>query len=182
VGSLPFVELAIAAIGDSIEGLDWKHYLGVIRKEQLVSIEFHLDRFEHIAGMALVATNEAYELTMAVKNRPNASTFTNRSLATPPRHCHREKPPSQNRLLDPVDDLQVIIRPSQMERQRKIALAEVSKIDSCLGFSLGVCNLRKLSDVTTRRCDSHIARPSTFLEFLVWIPRGLGLWCMPSLD
>jgi hypothetical protein len=66
VRSFPFVELAIASVGDPIEGLDWENNLGVIRKEQLVSIEFHLDRFEHVAGMTLVATNETYELTMAV--------------------------------------------------------------------------------------------------------------------
>jgi hypothetical protein len=66
VRSFPFVKLAIASVGDPIEGLDWENNLGVIRKEQLVSIEFHLDRFEHVAGMTLVATNETYELTMAV--------------------------------------------------------------------------------------------------------------------
>jgi hypothetical protein len=112
VGSFSFVKLAITAVGDSIEGLDWENHFGVIRKEQLVSIEFHLDRFEHIAGMAFVATNETYELTMAIENRPNASTFTDGGLATPSRHCHREQTTSQNRLLDPVDDLEVIIRPS----------------------------------------------------------------------
>jgi hypothetical protein len=182
VGSLPFVELAIATVGNSIEGLDRKNHLGVIRKEQLVSIEFHLDRFEHIAGMTLVATNETYEFTMAVEYRPNASTFTDGGLTAPSGHCHREESPSQNRLLDPVDDLQVIIRPSQMERQWKIALAEVTKVRGCLGFSLGVCNLRKLADVTACRCDSHVPRSRAFFELLVWIPRGLGCWRMPSLD
>ena len=112
VGPLPFVELAIAAVGDSIKGLDGENHLGVIRKEQLVPIEFHLDRFEHIAGMTLVATDETYELTMAVENRPNTSTFTDGGLAAPSGHCHREESPSQNGLLDPADDLQVIIRPS----------------------------------------------------------------------
>jgi hypothetical protein len=112
VRSLPFKELAIAAVGDPIEGLDWENNLGVIRKEQLVSIEFHLDRFEHVAGMTLVATNETYELTMAVENRPNASTFTDGGLATPSGHCHRKQTASQYRLLNPVDNLEVIIRPS----------------------------------------------------------------------
>jgi hypothetical protein len=112
VGSFPFVKLAITAVGDSIEGLDGENHFGVIRKEQLVSIEFHLDRFEHIAGMTLVATNETYELTMAVENRPNASTFTDGGLATPSGHCHREQSPPQYRLLNPVDNLEVIIRPS----------------------------------------------------------------------
>jgi hypothetical protein len=182
VGSFPFVKLAITAVGDSIEGLDGENHLGVIRKEQFVSVEFHLDRFEHIAGMTFVATDETYELTVAVENRPNTSTFTDGGLAAPSGHCHREESPSQNRLLDPADDFQVIIRPSQVERQRKIALAEVPKVRGCLGFSLGVCNLRKLADVTTCRCDSHVACPSTLFELLVWIPRGLGRWCMPSLD
>jgi hypothetical protein len=182
VRSFPFVELAIASVGDSIKRLNGKNNLGVIRKEQLVSIELHLDRFEHIAGMALIATNETYELSVAIENRPNASTFADGGLAATSRHCHREQSPPQYRLLNPVDNLQVIIRPSQMKRQWEIALAEVAKVRGCLGLSLGVCYLRKFTDVTACGCNSHIACSRTFFELLVWIPRRLGCWRMPSLN
>ena len=61
--------------------------------------------------MAFVATDEAYELSVAVEHRPNACAFADAGLATTARHRHREQSTSKHRLLDPTDDLQVIRRP-----------------------------------------------------------------------
>jgi len=122
--SLSLVELAVATIGNPIEGLDRKYHLRIVGQEQVVAIELGLDRFEHVACMAFVATNEAYELSVAIEHRPNACAFADAGLATTARHRHRKQSTSKNRLLDPTVDFQVIWRPWQMECLREVGFAK----------------------------------------------------------
>ena len=109
-------ELAVGSVGDSVESLDGKTDFGIVGQQQIVAVEFGLDRIEHVAGVTFVATDQTNEITIAVENRPDAGDLGDRTLATASRHCQREQPALGHGLLDLRDDFQVIRRPSQVER------------------------------------------------------------------
>ena len=77
---MSLIKLAIAAISNSIESLDWKYHLGIVGQQKFVAIEFHLDGFEHIHCVPFIAANEANEFSVAIERSPDACAFTDRGL------------------------------------------------------------------------------------------------------
>ena len=66
MGSLALEELPAAAIGNSVEALDRKNDFGIVVEQQIVSVEFHFDRIEHVHRVPFVGADQANEITMAV--------------------------------------------------------------------------------------------------------------------
>jgi hypothetical protein len=84
---------------------------------------------------------------MPVEHRPDAGAFADRGLAAATGHCHREQTAADDRFFDLADDLEMVGRPRQMERERKVGVAEVAEVRSGAFFTFGVPNVGQLADV-----------------------------------
>ena len=89
--SLAFVELALAAVRDPVETLDRVDDLGIVLEQEVVAVQFHLDRIEHVHRVAFVRTDKANEFTVTVEHGPDAGALTDGRLAAAARHRHREQ-------------------------------------------------------------------------------------------
>ncbi|MEQ8790099.1 MAG: hypothetical protein RIC55_27630 [Pirellulaceae bacterium] len=167
------VELSVAAIGDAVEALDRIYNLGIVLQQQVVAIQFHLDGIEHVHRMTFVRPDQADELAVPVEHSPDAGAFTDRRLARPARHRHREQSAAQDRLLDLADHFQMVRRPGQMERQRKVRIAKETEVRRRPRFSIRFHDFRQFADVATGDCERHVASASPFFQLLVRITVGL---------
>ena len=120
MGSLPLVELAVAAVRNSIERLDRLADLGIVGQEQFVCIKLGLDRFEHVHRMPFIGADETDEFAMTVQYGPDAGALTDRRFAAAAWHRHREQTAVQHGLLDLLQHLAMVIRPREMKRHFKL--------------------------------------------------------------
>jgi hypothetical protein len=81
---------------------------GIVGKTISRAVQLHLDRIEHLHGMAFVTADQANELAVAVEERPDAGALADRRLAAAPRHGHGEQATSQHRLFDLGQHLQMV--------------------------------------------------------------------------
>jgi hypothetical protein len=179
VGALALVELPGTAVGDAVEALDRVDDLGEILEQEVVAIEFHLDRIEHVHRVAFIRSDQADELAVTIEHGPDAGAFADRALARAARHRHRKQAAPQHRLLDPADDFQVIAGPGEVEREREVAVAEEPEVGRGPLLSLWVDDRRQLADVAPRQRQRNVAGASTLLQRLVGIaflfgPRGVA--------
>ena len=85
------MQLAFAAVGNSIQTLNRVHRFGKVVEQQVVAIQLGLDRLEHVHRVAFVATDQADKVPVTVEHGPDAGAFTDRGFSTTPRHGHREQ-------------------------------------------------------------------------------------------
>ena len=100
VSPLSTIELTAAAIGNPVEALDRKDHLRKILQEQLVAVQFRLDRLEHVHRVPFVTADQAHELAMTVEDGPDASTLTDRRLPAASGHRHGKQPAMDHCLFD----------------------------------------------------------------------------------
>jgi hypothetical protein len=147
VRPLALVELPVAAVGDAVEDLDREQRLREVLQEQVVAVELHLDGVEPVHRVPFVGADQTDELAVPVQHGPDAGALANGALAAAAGHRHREQPAAQHRLLDAGDDLQVVLRPGQVEGEREVAVAEEAEVARrpCLAFR--VLHRRQFADV-----------------------------------
>ena len=126
--------------------------------------------------MPFVRTDQADEFPVPVEHRPDAGAFADGGLAAAARHRHREQSATQHGLLDLSDHLQVVGRPRQMKRQRKVRLAEERKSVAALRLAdRGFDDFRQLADVATGRWRAPALRArARSLSVLVGV--AVGFW------
>jgi hypothetical protein len=54
VRPLALVKLTVAAVGDPVEGLDRVDHLGEVLQQEVIPVQFHLDRLQHVHRMPFV--------------------------------------------------------------------------------------------------------------------------------
>jgi hypothetical protein len=74
-----------------------------------------------------------------------------------------------NGLLYLVDDLDMVRRPSEMKRQRKVCLTKVPEVTRCTILAIWIIDLGQFTYVATGKCERCIARTRSFLHRIVWI-------------
>jgi hypothetical protein len=147
MSALALIELPVGSISDAVERLDRKDDLGKVFEQQIVPFELHLDRVEHVHRVAFVAADECDEVAVAVENSPDAGAFADRGFAGTSGHSHRKQSAAKHRLFDLVNDLDVVVGPRQVEREREIGITKVAEVRGGFRLAFGISNLRQLADV-----------------------------------
>lgn len=128
---------------------------------------FRLDRFEHIRRVLFIGTDQRHELPVPVEHRPETCRLAERCLAAAARHCHCEETAFDDCLFDLGDDLQMVFRPRQVEREREVPLAEGPEVMLTVGLALRIDNIRQLADVPAGERQRDVARPGAFTMSVV---------------
>ena len=124
VRPLTLEELPGTAVGDPLQTADRMDDLREILQQEVVAVELHLDRVEHVLGVLFAGPDQGDELPVPEEDGPEAGALGDRRLAAPAGHGHREQAAVQHGLLDLGDHLQVVGRPRQVERLREVRFAE----------------------------------------------------------
>ena len=167
------IELARAAIGNSVETLNRKHGLWKILQQPLVAIQLHLDGLQHLLGMGFAGSNQCDELTVSKQDRPKAGTLSDGRLARTTRHGKCKQPALENRLFDLGDHAAMIVRPRQVKRQWKIGLAKELKTVGSPAATFWILDRRQFSDFSSGFCDRSVTSAGTFLQRGICVCVGL---------
>ena len=132
--------------------------------------------------MPFIGADQTNELAMAVQDGPDPGALADRRLAGTTRHGHRKQAAPQHGLLDLGDHLQMVGRPRQMERERKVRVAEGPEIGRGSRLALRVHDGRQFTDVAAGQGDGRIPCSRPIFQLLIRVAVRLRFGRMPQLD
>ena len=147
---LALVELARAAVRDSLESRYRVHHLREVLGEMFVYLKLGLDRVEHLQRRSLARADHDDELAVPVGHRPYRGGLGKARLAGAASHSEREEPALEDGLLKLLYRAKVVVRPFEVVHLRKVGLAELPEVEAARLLPLRIDHGRKLADVAPR--------------------------------
>ena len=147
--ALPLVRLAVAASRIPLEGPYWNADLGEVFAEQLVAVEFALDRFEHLRRAVGAGSDEHDVHVMPVEGRPQDRPFADRRLPAAARHRQGEQTAAEYCLLNAGNDLQVIVGPRERESLGEVGFEEEPQVEFAVAAAFRIRDRWQLAEVAT---------------------------------
>ena len=143
------IRLALGPLRDPLKSPHRGADFGEVLEEQIVILNRPFDAVEHLAGHALIGTDEQEELLMAVGEAPDARRFRERRFPAPSRHREREELALEHGRFDLLDRLDVIVAPRERKGFRQVRFAEAAEALAALITPRGIHHRWQIADLAS---------------------------------